>query len=117
MLPVRNELLDGLVSAFALLSCGYMVSVQGWISFRRGTHNLLKVKTGNQPSQILDTGVERSWCLGELIGKMRPVEYWPIVGDSVVLNVVIFREDKPSHTSRCTWWNTYCSPWLQTAKL
>lgn len=43
-------------------------------------------------------------CLGELNGNMRSVEYWAIVGDFVVLNVVIFREDKPGHTyTVCTW--------------
>jgi len=42
MSPVKNEFLDGLVSVFVLLFCGYIVSVQGWISFRRETHKLFR---------------------------------------------------------------------------
>lgn len=49
---------------------------------------------------------ERVLCgftrLGEFIGNMRPVDYGAIVGDCVVLNVAIFRENKPGHTYRCT---------------
>lgn len=66
MLPVMNELLDGLLSVFALLSCGYMVSLRGWIRFMSGDIQpleILKWKQEITKSNFAYRGIEflMSW--------------------------------------------------------